>query len=467
MNFWATRAGVQSILIILFIFTYVFKILLGATFLTGPMAMLSILISAISITTINRSSQKQIGLLVGIGLVCLLFTKEPVNWAAAITANSGIVTLLLTAPLLGLILNYSPYERVMLCLADRWIKSTYAFYAVTFSLLVLFSGLMNLGSLPFVKQLIASVKDRYPNVVLDRAITRGFTINFFWMPNLISLAVILQCTGVSWNEIVLPGMMLSILSYFYAFLFGSWEIYRANGEVKKNQIEDVTSAVKVDGDITMAMCRRYMGLLGGQIIVILAFLTFFTSYVKYNVYISVALVSMIVPLLFAVVLGKVNVWWECFSSYGKKSLHEMVRQIVFFTSIGFFGYSLSRSPIIDFVRDHIGLLSYLGIELIFPVIIALIGGLAIIGIHPIITISSLAIFLVDLDLGFNHLQLAAVLTLGYLVYVLLSPFSSMVLIWSSLTKKSSYDMSIKVNWQYSISYSLIMSLIIVLWVRLT
>lgn len=463
-----TKAGVQASLMVLFILAYLAKALLGISFFTEFMALFVVLIFVISITSIERNSQKLIGLLVLIGLICLFFGKNTVDWAAAITENSGITTLLTTAPLLGLILYYSPYERVLLFLSDRWIKSTYAFYEVTLLLISIFGLVMNLGALPFAKQLMSSVAKRYPSVVFNRAITRGFTINFFWAPSLISLAFTLQTTGVSWNEIFLPGLVLSLLSYGYASLFGRLEISRDKCPVTvKSQAEKASQSLKLDDDLTMATSRRYMCLLGVQIIAILLLIAFFTSYLKYNVFTSIALVSLTAPLLFGLFLRKSDVWRDRIVDYVKNSLPKTVWQFMFFTSIGFFGYALNRSPVIELVRANIGALAHLPIELITMAIIGIIGGLAVIGLHPFITISTLAIFLADLNLGLSQIQIVVVFTLGYLVYALLSPFASITLIWAGLVPESVFEVSMKLNWTYSVLYSLLMTIVVAIWVRLT
>ncbi|MHC1714174.1 MAG: hypothetical protein AB9858_01025 [Acidaminococcaceae bacterium] len=466
--FLIKKARVQSLLTTLFILTYLTKALLEITFLTEFMAFLSLLIFAFSITSIDRSSQKLISLLVLTSLICLFFSEKPIEWSEAITGNSGIVTLLITAPLLGSILYYSPYERVLLFLSERCIKSTYAFYAVTLSLSATFSLVMGLGALPFVKQLTASIAKNYPRIVFYRGIMRGFSINFFWAPNLVSLAFTLQSIGISWNDAVLPGVFLSLLSYGYALLFGMWEVQRNKQPIMSSLVEESEISVLASNDeITMTKSRQYLYLLGVQIMVILLFIAFFTSYMKYNIFPSVAFVSLIIPLLFALILDKREIWRERIMDYGKNFLPNAAQQFMFFTSIGFFGYALNKSPVIEIISARFGVLAYLPLEMTILAIIAMIGGLAVIGFHPFITISALSILLNELNLGITQIQLVVILTLGYLVYALLSPFASMALLWSSLVHESSYEVSMKQNWLYAVSYSLIMTIVVAIWVRLT
>lgn len=153
--------------------------------------------------------------------------------------------------------------------------------------------------------------------------------------------------------------------------------------------------------------------------------------------------------------------------YVNNFLPKSAQQFMFFTSIGFFGYALNKSPLIELISARFGVLSHLPLEMIILAVIAIIGGLAVIGLHPFITISALSILLTELNLGFTQIQLFVILTLGYVAYAVLSPFSSIALVWASLVQENSYEVSMKQNWLYTSSYLLIMTIVVAIWARLT
>ena len=87
-------------------------------------------------------------------------------------------------------------------------------------------------------------------------------------------------------------------------------------------------------------------------------------------------------------------------------------------------------------------------------IIWTIGLLAMIGVHPIITISSLGICLANVKIGLTELQVAMSLMAGYMMYLLTSPFSSMTMILSGILDKNVFDVSVRINLGYSLLISL-------------
>ena len=69
-------------------------------------------------------------ILVSIGVVLLLSNDAGIqDWVRAIIENSGLISLLLTVPLLGMILSYASYEEAISAVAARYIRSEYGYYA--------------------------------------------------------------------------------------------------------------------------------------------------------------------------------------------------------------------------------------------------------------------------------------------------------------------------------------------------
>ena len=92
-----------------------------------------------------------------------------------------------------------------------------------------------------------------------------------------------------------------------------------------------------------------------------------------------------------------------------------------------------------------------------------IMGLAIGGIHPIVSISSLAIALVNIDIGLSALQLAISFITGYIMYLTLSPFSSAVMVLAGISGQNVQDVGIKLNWRYAAALTFAVVSIIHVW----
>lgn len=450
---------IMSCLIGLFLLTFLLTSFNPSAPLTVFMACVAAVVFFLGFRELKPLNRSVIILLL-VASGCLIWSgPDHFDWARAMTENAGIVTLLLTAPMLGAILHYAPYDKVLLSLASRFISTGYIFYVMTLVVAAFLCVLMNLATVPFAHQLMSPVAAKYPAAILQRALTRGFAVNLFWAPNLICVAVAMQYVHVGWQELAPAGMVFSALSFAAACIVGKYEM--SSGESHKVSQMNESEAVQIEADGLDS--RGYLLLLLMQVALILAALGVLTYCVKKNIYVTVAIIALIMPLVFAILGGKLHIYRRRLIDYLVNTLPAMSNEFLLFLSIGFFGYSLAQSPVIAVIQSRLASLSDYSPDAFVWMIIVTITGLAVTGIHPIITISSLAIALGKISLGVSSLQLAVTLITGYIMYLLLSPFSSMVMIMSGLSGKNVYSMGIKLNALYALVLSILVTLSIHVW----
>ena len=162
-------------------------------------------------------------------------------------------------------------------------------------------------------------------------------------------------------------------------------------------------------------------------------------------------------------LGKIWIYYEQLTHYRRDVLPAMSSEFMIFMTIGFFGYSLANSPLINWLQSHAAIFQGLNPDLLCLCIIMTIMGLAIGGIHPIVSISSLAIALVNIDIGLSALQLAISFITGYIMYLTLSPFSSAVMVLAGISGQNVQDVGIKLNWRYAAALTFAVVSIIHVW----
>jgi hypothetical protein len=320
---------------------------------------------------------------------------------------------------------------------------------------------MSLAAIPFTNQLISSVAVKYPAGILYRALTRGFVVNMFWSPNLISIAVVLQYVNISWQELASVGVIFSVLAFLAACLVEKYDA--PAGE--QCQTDKLASTEQIDVIPAKSDSRMYISALVIQVALILVALVILSRNVGKSIYITMAIVAVVMPFLFALVLGKIGIYRQRLSDYFSSTLPGMCNEFMLFISIGFFGYALAQSPMIAVVQAQLGKISAYSPSVLVLMIIATIAGLSMFGIHPIITISSLAIALGKMDIGLSNIQLAITLITGYITYLLLSPFSSMVMIMSGLFGQSVYIVGLRLNWRYALVLSLLVTFVIYVWLQ--
>lgn len=449
---------VKSSLILLFILAYVMKSFFPLTFLPPAMALIVVLFFCIALPGTTSLNRNLIILLLCSSTFLVWPAITTFDWAAASIENAGIVTLLLTVPLLGAILHYAPYEEVIVAIANRYMQSNYVFYVITLGLVASLGSLMSLAAVPFAYQLLKPIAANYPAALLYKALSRGFAVNLFWAPNLICVAVVIRYLSISWTQLAMVGICFSLFSFIVACVQGRYELrYWAKSNVTKLAVNRVAN-------ITFRPEHKwYLLALLIQIVFVMAALTLLNRYGHKDIYVTVAIVAFVVPLILAAILRKLHVYKQRLKYYFSDILPKMSNEFMLFLTIGFFGYALGKSQYIGILQAHIVRLSGFNSDIISLFIILIIAGLAILGLHPIITISSLAITLGTVNLGLNTMQLAITLITGYIMYLILSPFSSMVMILSGFSRQNVYKMGLKLNWSYAVVLTILITIIIRLW----
>lgn len=448
----------KAFLIGLFMFAFLLKAFLPLAFLPTGMAFIAALLFSISFKDLKPLNRNMISVLLACSGVLIWSGQGPFSWSQAVIENAGIVTLLLTAPLLGAILHYAPYDVALIAFANRYIRTEYMFYVLTLTLSAFFCSLMSLAAIPFTNQLVAPVAAKYPAGILHRALTRGFAVNLFWSPNLISVAAVLQYVHVPWQKLAPVGMAFSVLAFIAACIVEKYEQPGSERLPAESADTAVHPAVQDNPD-----SKRYIVLLIIQVMLILAALVAFVHYTGKSIYVTMAVIAVTIPLLIAMVTGKIAIYKQRLWVYFHDTLPNMCNEFVLFISIGFFGYALAKSPAITVVQAQLAAISGYSPSILVLLIIGTIAGLAMTGIHPIIAISSLAIALGKVDIGLSEVQLAISLITGYIMYLLLSPFSSVVMMMTGLSGRSVYEMGLKMNNRYALALMFLVVFTIHIW----
>lgn len=370
------------------------------------------------------------------------------DFSIAFVHNSGLVSLLLTIPMLGIVFHYDDYDKYVMNLTMKYMNTELKFYTVTTLITSFFGVFTNLGSIPFVYQLLIKHSKSFPEQLFFKAINRGFFSNMLWAPSCIAVAVIIQYFGLSWQEIAPVGLMLAFSAYILGLI-----IEKLMSKTKENQkLSDVTTNTSTRKD-TLKLAVLVFTLIASAIILDLV--------IGKSFLIIMCLISLIVPVVFAFFYNKFYVLKKEMKNY-LLSLNDKNNEFILFSSIGFFAYALRFTNIGEYIILVINNLGFTSSLTLIPLFITLVLGLSIIGVHPIITISTIALNIPINELPISLEQLAFSLLIGYSLYQLVSPFSTAVLILTSLTHENPLKISIKINKLFVISYIILSTLLLIL-----
>lgn len=441
---------IRSWVLLLFIAGYLMNFFVKIPFLPEARAALAILFFSCSLFLLKPVNRWMCALLFS-GGAGLLLTHEVAAgiWVRAMIENSGLISLLLTVPLLGLILRFGAYEAAITALASRYIRSEFGYYAAVVTIANLLGTFLSMAAVPLCYQMMKNIASNYDASLTAKALARGFCANLLWSPNLIAVAVALQYIRLPWYEVAPVGISLSAVVFLLTL-------------VLERRSLTMSSRAGATGspDIFSAEHRKLLALLGGQIVFVLVVVLALDYAIGKNVLAAVSLTAFCIPGLIAATTGKLDIFRNGVKNYFTCTLPAMANEFMLFSCVGFFGYSLGAT---DFGRDWLARL--LGFIAPYPqiapfLIIWTIGLLAIVGVHPIITISSLGVCLTKISIGLSDIQLAISLMMGYILYSLISPFSSMAMMLSGLLQKNVFEVSVRINLGYAFLISIVLTLLL-------
>ncbi|MGE4283664.1 MAG: hypothetical protein AB7G87_08080 [Clostridia bacterium] len=374
------------------------------------------------------------------------------EWAEALVKNAGLTVLLLSVPLLSIIFRLEDFSSHISSFARKHIKSDFSFYTLTLLLNNFFGIILNVASFPMVHKLLENISGKHPRKAYYKALTRGFCLAQLWAPNFVVMAIVLQYSGLEWHSYVPVGILLSVIGTSISTILAKIDTQKHKDETLSEII--IQKEENIEGDL--------QGVL--KVISIAVFLILFIIGFQYlsgkSILVIVPLASVIFPIALAVLLRKLETYKEGFKEYFNTILPRKNSEIILFTAVGFFGYALSSSGADKYIPLIIKSTGISNPAILIPFIILLIFTLSMIGFHPILTISAISIAYSAGAIPISQIQLAAVFSIGYFSYTLLSPFSGMILAVASLERKNPLDVGIKINLIFWVLFICISSVVI-------
>ncbi|HHX66709.1 MAG TPA: hypothetical protein GX708_01455 [Gallicola sp.] len=332
-------------------------------------------------------------------------------------------------------------------LAMRFMNTELKFYSLTALIVSFFGVFINLGSIPFVYQLLFNHSKNFPENLMYKAISRGFFPNMMWAPSCIAVAVIIEYFNFSWQELAPMGFTLAVLAHFLSIFIEKFISLKNGNEIS---IELVANSLSKKDTLKLL----------ALVIVLITSVVFFDFVTGKSFLVIMSLVSLIVPVILAVIYHKINVLKKETKEY-ILSLNDKNNECILFFAIGFFAYALRYTNIGEYITLVLSTLGFNSPITLIPFFILLVLGLSIIGVHPIITISTISLTVPINQLPISIEQLAFSLLIGYSLYQLVSPFSTAVLVLTGITHKNPLDISIKINKLYVIAFVALSTMLLV------
>lgn len=394
-----------------------------------------------------------------LGIVTNLYTNQPLQtWIDGITYMLNISSILVIMQLFTIPIKLGNYDKTLSYIILRTFKTERSLYFFTMAVTHVFSSFLLFGTIPVMISLIGEPLkksvDNYKKFA-STAITRSYSMVVMWTPGAVNILLVITATGASWSRMLPLGVILSIWGIALSYILQKNQLGRF--PLQQQQGNPALDPL----DVGKAWSKLFFIV---AIVFFLIFLIIFIGKLQIGDNTSqVMLASLALALLWLSIFVKNAALPEALHEYLNVSLVKTLDLAVLYISLGIFSKALELSGILPLLYPVIGKLANIAGIFTLPFISLIVFFLSLIGLHPFVILVILGKMLMLLELEFSPEIIAISLVFGSSVSYMTSPFAGIVLTSAKYLDTDSYQVGLKWNGIFGLTYFTTGSLIIMLW----
>lgn len=386
----------------------------------------------------------------GISLLAIFLSKTTVPFVEVIggfTEMAPLVALLAAANLLGIPLELGRYAELFQRFYARskgpsqpYIISLLISYVLT---LLSLAGAVA-PSYYLIQENLRKLGLEKDSRLETTIIVRGYAMALIVSPVAATVGIAVKYSGLSWPQMVGPVFLLSLSGLVAAFFLETSRTAGRKG-ITPNQGFMELQPPKISAHRVVSFLVLFLGVVGG---------TLFLGNVWHVPSLSsIALGCLFATFTWGMFSGQLSPLLKRSFSFFNQGIIKMADQTALFIAAGFFTYAMEASGALKLIGNLMetvaGRVDIVVILAAVPLIIML---LALVGLHPFASGIIMAKTLLATPLEFNTLGLAIALMGGMSMSFVLSPYSILILILSSLTGKSPYKLGMRWNSAFAVVF---------------
>lgn len=422
---------------------------------------LLVIVISLSLTVVTGTA-KVIGYVsFALSIMLLLFYHAPLSiWKQALQGNLYLVVMFTLVPLLGIPLQYGGYFESLQGVFRRYVHTNNRFYLLV-SLISAFIGvLVNMAVVPLVHQ-ISLASDKSSNKkLLSAAIGRGFTTSMIWAPTTAAIALVIQLTGAEWPLFFPFGILFGIIAGLIGYTMMMLEGRRVeNSLATVFATANTAEKLKPIAEINLRKVIE-LSFFGITLISLIAIVSLITGI---STIIVVSIASLVFPVIWLALIGRLSVLLREFKGdYFNERLPRLKNEIVLFVGAGLFATSISYSHLGNYVPHILNLI--VGSNALALAVVIIFGSLilAVLGVHPIITVTILGGTVKAAAYGVTPTYMALILAISWAMGISISPSAANVIAISGLTEQSPIQVGFRWNGLYVLIVSTVLIMILTL-----
>lgn len=404
---------------------YLFNLFLKSSTIDGFNMILMALVLALGLLAVTGTA-RVIGYFSFIAsAVLFIYYHAPLSvWEQALKENLYLVVMFTMVPLLGIPIKHGGYTEALHGVFRRYVHTDSRFYLLVSIITAFVAVLINVATIPLMHQISQASDKCNDKKLLSSAISRGFATCTIWAPTTAAIALILQFTGAQWPLFFPFGLFLGSVAGFVGYVMTRVE------EKKNNNI----AATPVLSEPIYWRKVIELSVFGFVLIASIAIVSLVTGILTVVV---VAMASLIFPVLWLSIIGKLSVLAEEFTGdYFNESLPKLKNEVVLFVGAGLLATGIDFSHLGNYVPLVLNWL--VGDNATLFAIVVIFGGLvlAAVGIHPIITVTIVGSTVQAATYHISPTFMALILAMSWAMGISVSPSAANVIAISGLAERS-------------------------------
>lgn len=410
-----------------------------------------IIVTVLTFPSLKRSARIVLFVLAIVGSVLLITSHAGFSvWLKAILKNGDLLLLLICVPMISGPFYYEDYQSELKHLAQLRMRNMMSFLLLVTVSSHFLSVILSVGSIIITYELLFQFSTLYKaDGPFLKTLHRSYASSGFWSPAWATVIIYSAYPDVLWVRII--PLALALAALFNAINLGGIYLETKKHPERYPDIEP-DPTVKLDK-------RRLFTMIALAALMILAIVVVNVT-TKWSLMLSVTVVSLVFPIITALVQQRLPQFRVQMKKYYNVQLPKVRSQIAVFMLAGFLGQALSSSGAGDMLVRLIPswMASYPALMVGCIQLLMVLPTLA--GVHPAATGTALIAAITPSAIGLTNYTFALAIILGWLLAVMMGPFSAASLLLSSYTGKSNYAFAVGDNWKFCAVCIVVFSVII-------
>lgn len=414
----------------------------------------SILLLYVVVQAMGRLPKVNRRVVLGLFLIgaVLLFYKgaSPLEWIISFTKNANLVTLFICVPMMSMPFFYEDYQGELKNVAQTRMRQLLPFCMLVALSTHILGVLISVGAVAIIYELMSpNAKLYHAEDIFLTTLLRSYNTSGFWSPAWASVVVVTTQLEISWIRLIPIGvglaLFMNLLDMLSVFL-------KTKREPQRYVCEAGSEDTTVNWKRIVIMLVLALTLIA--LIVLLSVIT------PWNLMIIIPLVSISFPILIALIQRRGLEYKQGIAKYYNHGLVKVQNEVTLFTAAGFLGKALEYSGVGEMLPGLIPSWMQSYPPLLLASIMLMIILPSLIGIHPVVTGTALVTAVVPAAFGLSNMTFALTVLTGWLLAILLSPFSATALMASGFTGKASWSISLGLNGRFGFLCVALFSLLV-------